>query len=81
MVDGDALGPLSSLVDQSLVTVHEGGGDLRYRLLETVREFGQMQLVDAGDDVETAGRLRTWGVDVRGATPRPTCSVRARSRR
>jgi predicted ATPase/tetratricopeptide (TPR) repeat protein len=63
VVDGDALGPLSSLVDQSLVTVVEGPGGLRYRLLETVREFGQMQLVDAGDDRETARRLRDWGVD------------------
>lgn len=63
VIDGDALGPLSSLVDQSLVTVVEGAGELRYRLLETVREFGQMQLIDAGDDVETTRRLRDWGVD------------------
>lgn len=62
VIDGDALPPLSSLVDQSLVTVLESAGGLRYRLLETVREFGQMQLVDAGDDVETVRRLRGWGV-------------------
>ncbi len=61
-VVGDALGPLSSLVDQSLVTVVEGAGELRYRLLETVREFGQMQLIDAGDDAETIARLRDWGL-------------------
>jgi len=62
VIDGDALGPLSNLVDQSLVTVNESGPELRYRLLETVREFGQMQLIDAGDDRETARRLRDWGV-------------------
>lgn len=62
VIDGDALVPLSSLVDQSLVTVVETETGLRYRLLETVREFGQMQLVDAGDDVETTRRLRDWGV-------------------
>jgi len=62
VIDGDALGPLSNLVDQSLVTVNENGPELRYRLLETVREFGQMQLIDAGDDRETIGRLRDWGV-------------------
>ena len=45
------------------MTVHEGGDDLRYRLLETVREFGQMQLVDAGDDADTRDRLRAWGID------------------
>ena len=63
VVGGDALGPLATLVDQSLVTVVEGPGEVRYRLLETVREFGQMQLVDAGDDVETVARLRAWGLD------------------
>ena len=62
VIDGDAMVPLSSLVDQSLVTVVEGPDGLRYRLLETVREFGQMQLVDAGDDRETVRRLRDWGV-------------------
>ena len=63
LIDGDALVPISSLVDQSLVTVVEGADEVRYRLLETVREFGQMQLVDAGDDAETLHRFRRWGVD------------------
>ena len=34
-----------SLVDQSLLTVIDAGGTVRYRMLETVREFGRMQLV------------------------------------
>ncbi|GAA4380864.1 ATP-binding protein [Nocardioides caricicola] len=62
VVGSDALGALSSLVDQSLVTVVEGADGLRYRLLETVREFGQMQLIDAGDDAGTLARLQAWGV-------------------
>lgn len=62
VVEGDALEPLASLVDQSLVTVVEGPGGLRYRLLETVREFGQMQLVDTGDDALASRRVRDWGV-------------------
>jgi predicted ATPase/tetratricopeptide (TPR) repeat protein len=62
--DGDTLGALANLVDQSLVTVVEGTGEVRYRLLETVREFGQMQLVGAGDDVEALARVRAWGVDL-----------------
>lgn len=61
VLEGDALEPLSTLVDQSLVTVVEGPDGLRYRLLETVREFGQMQLVDAGDDAATVRRLSAWG--------------------
>ena len=62
VVGGDALPALASLVDQSLVTVVEGPAGLRYRLLETVREFGQMQLVDAGDDGEALTRLRGWAM-------------------
>lgn len=62
VVGGDALAALANLVDQSLVTVVEGTGEVRYRLLETVREFGQMQLIGAGDDDETIERLREWGV-------------------
>jgi len=64
VVGGDALGALADLVDQSLVTVVEGAGEVRYRLLETVREFGQMQLVGAGDDAETIDRLRSWGIEL-----------------
>ena len=63
VIGGDPLGALTNLVDQSLVTVVEGLGDLRYRLLETVREFGQLQLADAGEDAATASRLRTWAVE------------------
>ena len=33
---------------------------LRYRMLETVREFGRMQLVDAGEDDEARDALRRW---------------------
>ena len=62
VIGGDALTALANLVDQSLVTVVEGAGALRYRLLETVREFGQMQLVGAGDDAEAIANLRGWGL-------------------
>jgi predicted ATPase/tetratricopeptide (TPR) repeat protein len=63
VVDGDALVPLSALVDQSLVTVLEGVTQVRYRLLETVREFGQLRLSDAADESETRGRLQAWAVE------------------
>jgi len=58
----DAVPPLTALVDQSLVVVQEAD-TLRYRLLETVREFGRMQLVTAGDDAPTGDRLRRWAVE------------------
>ena len=58
------------------MTVVEGAGDLRYRLLETVREFGQMQLADAGDDAETPGRLRAWGDRLRAGRVAAASSAR-----
>ena len=47
---GDALDVVAALVDQSLRDRREADGGVRYRMLETVREFGRMQLVDAGED-------------------------------
>ena len=35
---------------------------VRYRMLETVREFGHMQLVDSGEDPEARAALRCWAV-------------------
>jgi len=47
---------LSSLVDKSLVYLHEGpDGEQRFMLLETVREFGLAQLRGTGE-METAAR-------------------------
>jgi predicted ATPase len=60
--DRDPLELVTSLVDQSLVVVHEGDGVLRYRLLETVREFGRVRLADAGDESEAEWLLRDWAI-------------------
>jgi predicted ATPase len=46
----DALDGLTSLVDQSLVRRTEPtAGHSRFSMLETIREFGQERLADAGD--------------------------------
>jgi predicted ATPase len=52
----EVLHTLSSLVDKSLVTLDTDGYDLRYRLLETVRQYGAEQLHAAGEteDYEAA---------------------------
>lgn len=60
----DGLEIVTALVEQSLVVVQEADGAVRYRLLETVREFGRMQLLDAGDEVEATKRLRAWAMDL-----------------
>ncbi len=40
------LGLLTDLVDRSLVVAERGGLDTRYRLLETIREYGEERLVE-----------------------------------
>jgi len=40
---------LGSLVDKSLVLFEEQGGEARYRLLETVRQYGREKLAEAGE--------------------------------
>jgi predicted ATPase/DNA-binding SARP family transcriptional activator len=64
--DGHAAGPddvldaVRSLVDQSLLTVVEGHDGVRYRMLETVREFGRLKLAEAGRTAEAHEALRGW---------------------
>lgn len=55
----DTLDLVGRLVEQSLVTVHEGAG-IRYRLLETVREFGRLRLAEAEEEVDAEAALRAW---------------------
>jgi predicted ATPase/class 3 adenylate cyclase len=45
---------LGSLVDKSLVVAEPTGGAVRYRLLETIRQFAAERLVEAGEDDATA---------------------------
>ncbi|RNL62109.1 transcriptional regulator [Nocardioides marmoriginsengisoli] len=64
LLGATALDALQDLSDQSLVSVLEADGAVRYRMLETVREFGRMQLVDADEDVRAAEAHRRWAVDL-----------------
>src|SRR5215204_1497259 len=50
----EVLGLLSHLVDKSLVAVWEKDGETRYRLLETVRQYGRDKLSESGEE----GQLR-----------------------
>ncbi|CAN5439647.1 BTAD domain-containing putative transcriptional regulator [soil metagenome] len=58
----DALGSVESLVGQSLVSVREGASAMRYRMLETVREFGRLRLRDAGEEDDARAAVGRWGV-------------------
>ncbi len=83
VVGPDALTAVESLVDQSLVTVTEDRGGVRYRMLETVREFGRMQLVGVGEDADAEAARLAWACAVadRAATrlwsPDQIATVRA----
>ncbi len=58
------LDDLEALVNQSLVSVTEDGvtGILRYRMLETVREFGDRELVAAGEADEVRAGMDAWAI-------------------
>ncbi|MBX6387650.1 MAG: AAA family ATPase [Frankia sp.] len=56
----DALAWLESLVEQSLLSVFDTAAGARYRMLETVREFGRLRLAEAGEDAAAAAALRRW---------------------
>jgi len=46
---------LGSLVDKSLVVAEPADGALRYRLLETIRQFAADRLAEAGDEAAAVG--------------------------
>lgn len=51
--DWEVLDLLSSLVDKSLVQMDEQGGETRYRLLETVRQYALEKLLSEEDSAPT----------------------------
>ncbi|MEY9851314.1 putative ATPase/DNA-binding SARP family transcriptional activator [Leifsonia sp. EB41] len=75
------LDDLDALVAQSLVTVSEDEdtGILRYRMLETVREFGDLELTAAGGATMCRPEW-TPGRSHSRATRWPTCTARTRCR-
>jgi predicted ATPase/DNA-binding SARP family transcriptional activator len=65
----DALDDLAELVEQSLVQLVEHEGEpVRYRLLETVREFGSARLAERGATAQVRAAMLRWGRDF--AAPR-----------
>jgi len=65
-VCGDDLAPedlldlLSSLVDKSIVMRTESHGAVRFRLLETLRDYGREQLKQTGEAAEMRRRHLAW---------------------
>jgi predicted ATPase/DNA-binding SARP family transcriptional activator len=60
----EALDLLTSLVDKSLVLYEERGGEARYRLLETVRQYARDRLQEAGEAASVRRRHLEWYADL-----------------
>ncbi len=54
---------MAGLVDRSLVTADRGQGEVRYRLLETIREFASDRLDESGERDELRHRHLAWFAD------------------
>jgi predicted ATPase/DNA-binding SARP family transcriptional activator/tetratricopeptide (TPR) repeat protein len=59
----DALFLLEELAGQSLLTVAETPAGVRFRMLETVREFSAARCAEAGEEEEAIGRFLAWARD------------------
>ena len=59
-----ALPHLASLVDQSLVIADRLNGSTRYRMLETIREYGWAQLLGEKEDAEAVKRHRDFFIEL-----------------
>ena len=73
----DAMGILDSLerlIDQSLVRVDDDGRTARYRVLETVRQFGAARLAVAGEADDVARRHSGYFLGL-AATWAPRCET------
>jgi predicted ATPase len=60
MLGPGAADAVQSLVDQSLLAVRESGAGVRFRMLETVREFGRRQLARSGEEADALAAQRRW---------------------
>ncbi len=59
------LGGIAALVDQSLVHRGEGPtGEVRFGMLETIREFGLQQLVDSGEEAALRDAHAAYFVEI-----------------
>ncbi len=78
LAEQQVAGLLAELVDKSLVAVDRAGGQMRYRLLDTLRAYGARRLAERGETDRARrahaehhlGRAETLGAQVRGPDER-----------
>jgi predicted ATPase/DNA-binding SARP family transcriptional activator len=76
----EAVALLGRLADKSLVQVEEGGGERRFRLLETVRQYATERLAEAGEREDFERRHREWYLALAESDPTPPGDLPARER-
>ncbi len=62
VVAADMLDLLGRLIDRSLLISDEYGGEARYRMLETIRDYAQERLAESAEAAEMHVRHRDWFV-------------------
>jgi predicted ATPase/DNA-binding SARP family transcriptional activator len=74
------LDEVARLVDRSLLEFREEGDGARYRLLETVRQYAALRLVEAGEEESVGGRHAAYVLGlVRSVEPDLTTTRRRRA--
>ncbi len=58
--EGEVIDLVTHLIDKSLVGFDEQNGQARYRLLETVRQYGLERLLESGEAADVRRRHRDW---------------------
>jgi predicted ATPase/class 3 adenylate cyclase len=56
----DVLGAVTRLVDTSMLVPLRAGDDYRYRMLETLRQYGRTQLQHAGERDVCIAQIKSW---------------------
>ncbi|HEX6360958.1 ATP-binding protein [Actinophytocola sp.] len=64
VLDRDSFDTLEHLVDQSLLKVADTPSGVRFRMLETVREFGAARLAESGDTDRVIDGVLAWARDL-----------------
>lgn len=58
------LDTVAGLVDKSILVREEHGKHVRFRMLETIREYGRIRLEDSGEEPALSLRHRNWFADL-----------------
>lgn len=62
ILGSEAMMTIDNLVDQSLLTVIERDGQIRFRMLETIREYGILRLEQADDRARIEDAVEHWAI-------------------